>query len=96
MGGKNLYWESLKELNLTTLKQRRDNLSVKFARKCLKSKNTKDIFKRSKAKQRMTLRSKDYSKVKHSRTNRMKNLAIMNMNKQLNNHIQKKYKLLNV
>ena len=96
MGGKNGYSESLKELNITTLKQRRDNISVNFAIKCLTSKNTKDIFKRNMAKHRMKLRSMDYFNFKHCRTNRMKNSAIINMTKQLNNHIKKKEKLLNV
>ena len=91
------YNESLKELNITTLKQRRDNLCVNLARKWLQGyKNTKDIFERIMTKRRMKVRNLDYFKVKHCGTNIMKTSAIINMTKKLNNHIKKKEKLLNV
>ena len=67
MGENKLYSESLKELKITTLKERRDYLSVKFARKCLTSKNTSDIFKKNTRKHKRKLRTRENFQVKHTR-----------------------------
>ena len=46
MGENKLYSESLKELKITTLEEIQNYLSVKFARKCLTSKDTSDMIKK--------------------------------------------------
>ena len=43
--GKHSYKEGLTILNIPTLKERREILTARFANKCLKNKNTSDIFK---------------------------------------------------
>ena len=40
------YSDKLKELNLETLKERRNILSARFAEKCIKNEKTKSIFKK--------------------------------------------------
>ena len=47
MGKYDSYEESLKSLKLQSLKERRNLLSVNFAKKCLKNENTKSIFKKN-------------------------------------------------
>jgi hypothetical protein len=96
MGENKLYSESLKELKITTLKERRDYLSVKFARKCLTSKNTSDIFKKNTRKHKMKLRTREHFQVKHTRTVRLERSAVVSMTKQLNKHMKKKNKLANI
>ena len=94
IGRKNDYSESLKELNITTLKERRNYLSVNFAKKCLKSENTKDIFPRNISKNKMSLRNREHYKVKHCRTVRMQKSAVINMTKQLNSYMKNKENIL--
>ena len=71
IGENKLYSESLKELKITTLKERRTYLSVKFARKCLTSKNTSDIFKENTRKHKIKLRTREHFQVNHTRTVRL-------------------------
>ena len=94
MGRKNEYSESLKELNITTLKERRNILSVNFAKKCLKSDKTKDIFTRNIRKNKMKLRNREHYKVKHCRTVRMQKSAVISMTKQLNSYMKNKENIL--
>ena len=60
MGENKLYSESLKEHKITKLKERPNNFSVKFARKCLTSKNTSDILKNNTRKHKMKLRTREH------------------------------------
>ena len=95
LGKSKPYRESLTELKITTLKERRNELSVKYARKCLTYKKTSNIFIKNIKRHKMTLRSKEHFKVKHAKTVRMEKSAIINMTHQLNNHMKKKEKMLN-
>ena len=95
LGESKPYRESLTELKITTLKERRNELSVKFARKCLTSKKTSNIFIKNIRRHKMTLRSKEHFKVKHAKTVRMEKSAVINMTHQLNNHMKKKENMLN-
>ena len=47
LGNNNSYEDRLTELNIPTLKERRNYLSLRFANKCLKQEKTKHIFKRN-------------------------------------------------
>ena len=50
------YSEGLTELNLPTLKERRELLCARFAKKCLMNKKTSSIFKLTTSKFKMNLR----------------------------------------
>ena len=77
------YQEALVKLNIETLKERRKNLCVKFAQKCLKSSKTKNMFKKNTKEHKMRTRyPKKYVETK-IRTMRMKNSAIPYMQKLL-------------
>ena len=84
LGNNNSYEERLEELNLPTLKERRNDLSLKFANKCLKQEKTKHIFQRNSKIHKMTLRKKDTFKVKNARTERLRKSSILHMTRQLN------------
>ena len=84
LGNNNSYKEILEELNLPTLKERRNDLSLKFANKCLKQEKTKHIFQRNSKIHKMTLRKKDTFKVKNARTERLRKSSILHMTRQIN------------
>ena len=87
----NLYQNVLKELNLETLKSRRNKLSEAFAEKCLKNDQNKVMFKRNKRPHKMVLRNVEKYKIKHARTARLQRSAIIKMTKHLNKkHDEKK------
>ena len=56
--GKFSYKEGLKELKLPTLKQRRENLTTNFAKKCASNPRTKNMFAQKEKKHIMQLRKK--------------------------------------
>ena len=93
MGQETKYEESLNILKLTSLKERRDLLSVNFAKKCLHNEKTKTIFKTNIKTHKMKLRKTEHYNVKHAKTVRMKQSAIINMTKQLNKHHEEKKKI---
>ena len=69
-GGRLTYKEGLQDLNLETLKTRREMLTARFAKSCLKNERTKNIFTRNTKKHTMTLRkTKKYKETKRT-TNR--------------------------
>ena len=65
MGKYDSYEESFKSLKLQSLKERRNLLSVNFAKKCLKNENTKSIFKKNTKVHKMNLRKTPKFRVKH-------------------------------
>ena len=93
MGEDTKYEESLKILKLTSLKENRNLLSVKFAEKCLANKNTRSIFTRNINPHQMKLRKTEHFKIKHARTERMKKSAIINMTKQLNSQFEERKRI---
>ena len=78
------YKEKLIELGLPSLKERRNQLSVNFAKKCIKHERTKSMFKKNIKIHRMKLRRKEKFMIKMSRTERLKKSAIEHMKRQLN------------
>ena len=81
---KESYKNVLKELNLETLKERRNKLSEKFAEKCVKSYKNKQMFEIKKRTHNLNLRNIDKYKVKHVRTARIQRSAIHKMTKHPN------------
>ena len=88
------YSEKLKELNLDTLKERRNILSARFAEKCIKIEKTKSIFKENIIPYNMKLRKKEKFKIIHANTVRLKRSAIPNMTKHLNKKPDKNVRLI--
>ena len=84
MGKETPYEESLDILKLTSLKERRNLLSVNFAKKCLSNEKTKSIFIINTKTHNMKLRKTEYFNVNHAKTVRLRKSAIINMTKQLN------------
>ena len=82
------YKEKLKELNLETLQERRNKLSVRFADKCVKNPKTKPMFKKNIKEHTMKLRNKEKYHVTHARTVRLQKSSIQVMTK----HLNKKHK----
>ena len=88
------YKTALKDLNLETLEQRRNNLCLKFAKACLKNEKVKNLFPLNVNKHKMEKRSKEKYKVMKIRTNRYKKSAIPHMVSLLNTHEELKYQSL--
>ena len=74
------------KLNLTTLKQRRIELTLRFAQNCLKSeKIKKNLFSRNKTNDIKSRHTEKY-KIPFVNTNRAKNSGLTEMRRQLNEH----------
>ena len=86
------YENALKLLDLETLKERRSILSLKFAKKCLKNPKMKNLFPPSKNKHEMTKRNPEHFQVFHANTDRLRNSAIIHMQKQLNQEVTRRKK----
>ena len=81
---KESYKNVLKDLNLETLKDRRNKLSESFAEKCVKHDRNKVMFKKNKRIHKMKLRNVEKYRVKNVRTARLQRSSIMNMSRHLN------------
>ena len=77
------YEEALLALNLQTLEDRRIELSLKFAKKCLTNCKFKDLFPENKTHWYQTRHKEKYT-VPFCNTERIKQSGIMNMIHQLN------------
>ena len=77
------YQDALLKLNLPTLEERRNELSLKFAKKCLASEKFKDLFPENKPQQIQTRNYEKYQ-VPHCHTERMKRSGLIHMKNQLN------------
>ena len=76
---------NLKDTNLDSLKIRREELCLKFARKCLKNERTKQMFPLRITKHSMKMREEEKYFVQHAKTERLKKSAIPYMQRLLNN-----------
>ena len=70
------YDEALAEANLELLRDRRQELSLKFAIKCLKSTRTNEMFPKREKEHLMQNRNSEKYEVQSAKTNRLKNSAI--------------------
>ena len=78
------YRKALDILNLEPLEQRRKYLCLKFAQRCTKNEKTKKMFPLNEKIHGMDMRNREKFKVQHAKTNRLKNSAIVYMQKLLN------------
>ena len=83
------YRKSLQELELDTLEQRRENLCLNFALKAIENEKTKHMFPLRNTKNKMKTRNEEIFEVQKANTNRLKDSAIIYMQRLLNHHIQK-------
>ena len=82
------YPDALRTLNLESLYERRNNLSLKFAKKCLKHPRLETMFPRNPESQYQLRNSKKYY-VQPSRTSRLMNSTIPQLQRALNNDASK-------
>ena len=88
------YKEGLSELNLPTLKERREILCARFATKYLLNKKSNNMFKLNTSTNNMKLRHTKKFKETNTKTNRLYNSAIPYMERMLNSQHKDKLKLL--
>ena len=77
------YENALETLDLENLTERRMNLCLNFAKRCLKFEKTLDMFPLNELNTNHT-RSHEKFRVKHAKTDRLKNSAIPQMQRLLN------------
>ena len=82
------YEEALEKLDLQPLTERREELCLKFAKKCLRNNKVKDMFPLSEKPHLMDLRNSEKYVVKHANTERLKKSAIPFMQRLLNREDQ--------
>ena len=90
------YKDSLSELNLQSLEQRRKMLCLRFAKKCLRNEKLKNMFPKSKQKHKMIKRNTRKYLTRKNRTNRMEKSAIPYMTKLLNDEESEKKKIMEI
>ena len=78
------YKQALAQLGLESLSERREQLCLNFAEKCLKNQKTKDIFPLNPKSHQMGTRKQEKFQVQHANTGRLKNSAIIYMQNLLN------------
>ena len=84
------YDNALKVLKLQSLKERREDLCLKFAKKCLEVPKLKKMFPKSKQNHAMGKRGTEFYLVKRGLTERMRKSAIPHMQRLLNEDDKKK------
>ena len=85
----NDYNEALEKIGLQTLNERRNKLSLKFAKKYLKNDKTKGMFPLRSKIHTMENRNEEKYVVKYANTDRLKNSAIPYMQRMLNDDIRR-------
>ena len=82
------YENALLQLNLETLKERRNILSLKFAKSGLKHKTLTDLFPKQERNDFVKTRKHGKFKVNFANTERLKNASIIFMQNQLNSEAE--------
>ena len=82
------YENALLQLNLETLKERRNTLSLKFAKSGLKHKTLTDLFPKQETNDFVKTRKHGKFKVNFANTERLKNASIIFMQNQLNSEAE--------
>ena len=80
------YEEALNQLDLEKLYERREQLCLKFALKCIKNPKTQNMFPVNKNSQNIPIREREKYQVQFARTARLQNSAIIHMQNMLNLH----------
>ena len=83
------YETALIKVDLDKLSERRNNLCLKFAKKCLENEKTESLFPLNKNLHNMNTRSLEKFQVNFANTDRLKNSAIPYMQRLLNNDAEK-------
>ena len=78
------YENALKVLDLETLSDRRENLCLSFARKCLKNERMSQYFEKNEKEHQMKTRNEEKFKVSMAHTEKMKKSPIIYMQRLLN------------
>ena len=78
------YRKSLDILQIDSLKDRREQLCLNFAKKCIQNPKTKEMFPENFKAHQMLTRKPDRFRVTHANTTRFKNPAIIYMQNLLN------------
>ena len=78
------YKKSLNLLQIDTLKDRRDQLCLNFAQKCIKNPKTRHMFPEKEKNHQMLTRNPEKFKVEHANTKRLENSPIIYMQNLLN------------
>ena len=86
------YRKSLNFLDIPTLSERCDQLSLSFAKKCLKNPQTKDMFPLNKKSHNIETRNCEKYLVEHANTDRLKTSSIIFMQRMLNENEKKNVK----
>ena len=84
------YKDLLLEINLQTLEERRQILSLKFAKDCIKFDKLKDLFPENSKEHRMKTRHTEKYKVTYANNKRLQNSSIIYMQNLLNNDNKEK------
>ena len=77
------YENALEEINLQTLYERRENLCLTFAKKCLENEKMKDMFPLN-YKSNIQVRNREKYEVTNAKTDRLRRSAIPCMQNMLN------------
>ena len=78
------YKNALNILELETLVDRRKNLCLEFAKKCLNNEKMKSLLNENEKKHKMKTRKTEKFNVNHAKTSRLKNSPIIYMQRLLN------------
>ena len=78
------YKQALAQLGIESLAERREQLCLSFAQKCLKNDKMKSIFPINQRSHEMTTRFEEKFSVQYANTERLKNSAIIYMQNLLN------------
>ena len=82
----NGYQNGLAQLGLENLRERRENICLEFARKCVKNKKLDHMFPKNVNNHSMETRNKETYLVQHANTERLQKSAIIHMQKLLNEY----------
>ena len=80
------YKNALNKLNLPTLSERREQLCLSFAIKCVKHPKTTDMFPLNNKIHAINTRNTEKYQVQHANTERLKTSSIIYMQNLLNQH----------
>ena len=83
------YKKSLMKLEMETLSDRREQLCLNFATKCLKTPKTKEMFPENKQIHQMGKRKPEKYEVQKTNTERLRQSAVVYMQRLLNENAQK-------
>ena len=84
------YEDALIKADLQTLKERREELCLSFAKKCVKNDKTKHMFPENIKSHAMILRKEEEFEVNHANTERLFKSAIPYMQRIMNNEKEEK------